>query len=170
MDKYVKILLPIVGEGVSYIPGSIVSLTDEEANELIEAEQAVLQEAIIPEGQLTIDSCGVFDVAAKKEVNVQPAVFLVRLHGNPDHKGLYAGYYINGSEQPFHCLDDGEYLDYFTLPENKVLIGWSSQENAEVADDLDDFRPTEHTDLYAVFGDAEQQIDNNNDNENNENN
>lgn len=156
MGKYVKILLPIVGEGVSYIPGSIVRLTDEEADELIEAEQAVLQEAIIPEGQLEIDSCGVFDVSDKETVKVNPVVALVKMHGNENHDDMYVNYYIKGSEDPFHCLDTDEYLDYFTVPEGKTFLGWSQNEKATEAENLDDFRPTHHTDLYAVFGGAEE--------------
>lgn len=156
MGKYVKILLPIVGEDVSYIPGSIVRLEDEEADELIDAEQAVLQEAIIPEGQLEIDSCGIFDVSDKETVNVNPVVALVKMYGNANHDGIYVNYYIKGSERPYHCLDTDEYLDYFTVPEGKTFLGWNHDSQATEAEDLDDFRPTQYTELYAVFGGAEE--------------
>lgn len=158
MSKFVKILLPLVGDEVSLIPGSIVELENEVADELIEAEQAVLQEAIIPDGEMNIDSCGIFNVGDKKTVNVQPVVALVRLHGNPDHKGLYVNYYIKGSEQPFHCLTAEEYLDFFTLPDNKTLLGWTHSDEAAEAEDLDNFRPERSTDLYAVFGGGEGEI------------
>lgn len=158
MSKFVKILLPLVGDEVSLIPGSIVELENEVADELIDAEQAVLQEAIIPDGEMNIDSCGIFNVGDKKTVNVQPVVALVRLHGNSDHKGLYVNYYIKGSAQPFHCLTAEEYLDYFTLPANKMLLGWTHDDQAAEAEDLDNFRPVEDTDLYAVFGGEEGEI------------
>ena len=144
MSKFVKILLPLVGDEVSLIPGSIVELENEVADELIEAEQAVLQEAIIPDGEMNIDSCGIFNVGDKKTVN--------------DHKGLYVNYYIKGSAQPFHCLTAEEYLDYFTLPANKMLLGWTRDDQAAEAEDLDNFRPVEDTDLYAVFGGEEGEI------------
>lgn len=152
MSKFVKILLPLAGKEISLIPGSIVELNDDIADELIDAEQATLQESVIPDGEMNIDSCGIFNVGDKKTVNVQPVVSLVRLHGNPDHKGLFVNYYIKGSKDPFHCLNSEEYEDFFTLPENKVLLGWTHNEQAEEAEDLDDFRPVKHTDLYAVFG------------------
>ena len=155
MSKLVKILLPLVGDGVSFAPNSIVELEDDVADELIDAKQAILQESISPAGELEIDSCGVFNVTNKKTVNVQPVVALVRMHGEPDHSGLYVTYYIKGSKDPVHCLTTDEYLDYFNLPENKTLLGWTRNQAATEAEDLDDFRPVEHVDLYAVFGGAE---------------
>ena len=160
MSKLVKILLPLVGDGVSFAPNSIVELDDGVADGLIAAQQAILQESIIPNGELAIDSCGVFNVTDKKTVNVHPIVALVRMYGEPDHSGLYVTYYIKGSRDPVHCLTTDEYLDYFSLPQGKMLLGWTRNKAATEAEDLDNFRPEDHVDLYAVFGGEEEEEEN----------
>lgn len=153
----VKILEPFSAIDIDLSPrtGKVIEIADEErANKWIAAGLVERVEQIIPEGSITITKNGITNVSTYAQVKTQVSQMIIKFKNtNP---GLEAEEFFNLAVSNGDSIEQELVFNFpFTIPEGKVLAGFSTEEDSEVADINFPFTPSKNQTLYTVFEDEE---------------
>lgn len=153
----VKILEPFSAIDIDLSPrtGQVIEIVDERrANKLIEAGLVKQVESIIPEGSIAVTKNGITNVSTYAQVEVKVTQWIIKFKNtNPglEAEEIFNLAVVNGDNIEQETVNAFQ----FTVPEGKVLVGFSAEEDSEVADINFPFTPSRNQTLYTVFEDEE---------------
>lgn len=153
----VKILKPFSAIDINLSPrtGKVIEITDEErADKWIEAGLVEQVESIVPEGSITITKNGITNVSPYAQVKVQVPPLIIKFKNtnpNLEAEEINSLAVSNGDSIEKETVDAFQ----FTIPEGKVLVGFSTEEDSEVANVIFPYMPSGNETLYTVFADEE---------------
>lgn len=159
----VKFVTSVSTQKNSYAMGQVVELDRELAERYIDdgiAFEYVVRE---PQGTLDITKNGIVDVSPYHFVNVQCRKIYVTFNANTKEEDNeeYTASVVLGDE-----MEDKEFTTIFetALPEGKACVGWADAKDAIEPNVEFPLKPERDVTVYAVFADAEEEINNDNDN------